>query len=1015
MNENRFTSSNLAYSIVSSHGPQIKIINSLSGTCISVNPYNFPTIESLKTSIGEKFSIPSASLFMITPLGVKVKMSSLHETDQVFVFDRRSFSSHHAIDDFSLHQPIKPMESPMGQEADNAFDRRDSRGVLNVLKRNSAWASAILSDFKQMSEDQAKNKVQNMLSGISALIQYSDMSLRQSAKTVDQKTVAVAKLKETSLSDTWKEDFSLLKKLSFPVEKHKQSIVLAELVSAKELTHWSDLSKGAQMQLDETIGELHSEMELIKKVSTSLNERLKRAEEDFSWSTIDLSELERLTKLLVNVPSEPQAVLEKYSIAKQTAAHFSEKADSVYQQQVARSAGQKDLLDFISKEMVPKVAAVQKRLLHCNDTFTEIDSTMESIKSIEHKICIVRDLPQLVGLLSLELRRQCKWFDSCQKIVWRTNEVWDKMRFDECEFRKEWMVSMGGLIDHDLEGFLVKNKMVKENHEDSKRRSMFSSFSSPSWFERLSECTVGDFVNYLKQLENAGVDEKIVSRLRYGSEEQRDTFDFMFNGFMKGLGTEPEVSGYVQRIKKLENLLHNQSIHLAKGDLKDEVSERESALLKRERDLKEKEDTVKSRELSVLGKEDEVKRIESSTTRREKVLQERETSLSENKTEQERFFSEKQAKLNKREASLDHKQSLLDGKESSLNEKEKALYDREMSLHKEEKILHQKETSLGKNEASFLERETSCNEKEIKLMEQQTVLAEKEKFFLSNKKSFFEKATSTETLSSKLSEGKSRESIESELFSRTNELSLLQTELNQQKDRFHLTIHQQSLALYQALVFVCIVLENVGLLLTKESGSFKVVRVKGLKTNKTSLVNDTINSCDVKSPVAKEVEKLIPDDNFWKVVQPDYQVILDGITRRFKDLETLARKLQKENGVIKKQLERAVKDCQGKVSIKNFQPNDLILFLPTSDEMQNKPDSLEQPWAAFNIGAPHFFLKNEPALSSGDPNPGYINLVGRDWAIARATKVEEHNDANPFMLGQGSVWFYIEADEVKVM
>lgn len=65
---------------------------------------------------------------------------------------------------------------------------------------------------------------------------------------------------------------------------------------------------------------------------------------------------------------------------------------------------------------------------------------------------------------------------------------------------------------------------------------------------------------------------------------------------------------------------------------------------------------------------------------------------------------------------------------------------------------------------------------------------------------------------------------------------------------------------------------------------------------------------------------------------------------------------------------------RSKITISNFGKGDLVLFLPTRNAAVNA-------WAAFNISAPHHFLKVTEAIRQ--------QLVGKDYYLARITATDE--------------------------
>ncbi|CAK9784276.1 hypothetical protein CC85DRAFT_284896 [Cutaneotrichosporon oleaginosum] len=92
---------------------------------------------------------------------------------------------------------------------------------------------------------------------------------------------------------------------------------------------------------------------------------------------------------------------------------------------------------------------------------------------------------------------------------------------------------------------------------------------------------------------------------------------------------------------------------------------------------------------------------------------------------------------------------------------------------------------------------------------------------------------------------------------------------------------------------------------------------------------------------------------------------------------------------------------RSKITISNFGKGDLVLFLPTRNAAVNA-------WAAFNISAPHHFLKvTEPIRQQ---------LVGKDYYLARITATDEavvngdSPETNPYGLAEGLRYYshYVE-------
>lgn len=144
----------------------------------------------------------------------------------------------------------------------------------------------------------------------------------------------------------------------------------------------------------------------------------------------------------------------------------------------------------------------------------------------------------------------------------------------------------------------------------------------------------------------------------------------------------------------------------------------------------------------------------------------------------------------------------------------------------------------------------------------------------------------------------------------------------------------------------------------------------------------------------------------------NHKFFLNAISKRFRDVEGFAKKLTKENKSKIMEMNKLLNKTNSKITINNFQKGDLVLFLPTriergSEFTQVKENEI-QPWAAFNIGAPHYFLKMDQDISH------------REWMVGKVANIKESNvthenlndkEANPFQLSVGVTWFLIEAEE----
>lgn len=157
----------------------------------------------------------------------------------------------------------------------------------------------------------------------------------------------------------------------------------------------------------------------------------------------------------------------------------------------------------------------------------------------------------------------------------------------------------------------------------------------------------------------------------------------------------------------------------------------------------------------------------------------------------------------------------------------------------------------------------------------------------------------------------------------------------------------------------------------------------------------------------------------------DLDTFSDAVAKRMRDIEHTARKFQREMRAYREKSHRFQAEGHEKIAYRSFKEGDLALFLPTRNQAT-------RPWAAFNVGAPHYFLREQDSH----------RLHGREWLVARISKVEERivdlsksmdpagrasvdgrsitsnsavsfEDDNPFELSDGLRWYLLDAAEEK--
>lgn len=242
-------------------------------------------------------------------------------------------------------------------------------------------------------------------------------------------------------------------------------------------------------------------------------------------------------------------------------------------------------------------------------------------------------------------------------------------------------------------------------------------------------------------------------------------------------------------------------------------------------------------------------------------------------------------------------------------------------------------------------------------------------------------------------------------------------------------------------------LEQIGFMITKQEDSMIIQKVP--KTSASTTLNDPsasmkrsfsgslltkndleslINTDAVQWAKAEDSEEATRryDEYVRNIASFDIDAFNETIYKRVKDIEHIARKWQREARAYRDKAHRAQSEAHDCIALRSFKEGDLALFLPTRDQAT-------KPWAAFNVGAPHYFLREQDSHRLGK----------RDWLIARISKVEERvvdlsksmnglkplpdqrslgeksesaisiDDENPYELSDGLRWYLLDAAEEK--
>ncbi|KAG1103614.1 hypothetical protein G6F42_017196 [Rhizopus arrhizus] len=176
---------------------------------------------------------------------------------------------------------------------------------------------------------------------------------------------------------------------------------------------------------------------------------------------------------------------------------------------------------------------------------------------------------------------------------------------------------------------------------------------------------------------------------------------------------------------------------------------------------------------------------------------------------------------------------------------------------------------------------------------------------------------------------------------------------------------------------------------------FEIVTQLQMPMDKDELIALTtmVTPSDDDAAIWNEVLKLSSGVNTQKFVF--------SVVKYVRDTYNQAKQFKKEYRVIKDKYDSLIREHTERIAFKNFKVGDLTLLLPTRN-------STGKPWAAFNINAPHYFLKSTDNIAA--------QMQSREWIVARIVSITEYvtdetvPGSNPYGLADGVTYRLIEVE-----
>ncbi|TID17682.1 hypothetical protein CANINC_003951 [Pichia inconspicua] len=507
---------------------QLTVISAFTGTKITISKDLLLTMESLKLLLAQNFKIDMDRLFLLTPFGIKLKFSMIahDQVSTIYVFDKKFFTPsllnpdkkdkvindlRNSIQQEDLLNLIKPRESPIVSFHNTNFDvfmnnmsslTPDSiinssdldfdglRLLLSLIKRNSGWASALVSDMKSaLFKDIYHNDyltIEHMLNSLNALMQYifnMHQSLQKDKSTLQN---VFENLIDNSIVDKWEHSYELLKKtrVEFRDNDNKRELVLSELVDL-ELVREAALNFRAKKhkteelftklkQLDNEVADQRDSISVDFKSYKTLY--LKREWESSEGKNIEkaneiYTQLENLTTQMVNemkdLPTFESLITTTnnmstfisrdsiINIIKLTKIYNTQKtryipavtnlADGLYKIQRKFYENREELQGKFLNSTLVSFVKLQLSLRDLTELLnSNILKNIESMQHDEFQLTLVRDLPLVFGIWMIALVNNKKFGATMRKLSRKTNEILEMMNFVEKTERKKWLTDLIG-------------------------------------------------------------------------------------------------------------------------------------------------------------------------------------------------------------------------------------------------------------------------------------------------------------------------------------------------------------------------------------------------------------------------------------------------------------------------------------------------------------------------------------------------------------------------------------------
>ncbi|KAG7193313.1 oligomeric, coiled-coil, peripheral membrane protein [Scheffersomyces spartinae] len=1175
----------------------LTVYNAHNGESFKIpKPVRFHAFKSLKEFIAESFEIEEVDqVFLLTSFGIRLDFNLVNELQDVFVFDKRLFIDEYDTDAILARHLGETKALPTQIQSVSLLPDNNVSSITQNLRQIQDWSHRIKREVNGYDEQIKilQREISVIFRSLNIIFQFGSNFVSGNEKNFNNFFNYIKLLNMKTLHRDWKSHYNRLKKFS-SIQISNHTFVLSDFLEEGKLHEsasfiqahlpviikvFNEMGNSINAVNDKKIG-IDKQIEdmrnvsiklaesiLLKDTISSINSTIQNIDRDidnlssnYSMNSEDILAIQKthVNYSVVSLQNSYKLVFDFLAKCRQLKLQLSRESLSIFSGIAQLQLNMVEVRNKLRLVSEPPASNTEIPMNHTTvltksneDEGSFSYTTLNKIKKYEDYLSLCIDLPLLFGFLLIEKRRQFEWYDFYSKgVVSNASEQLSHIIDREKKFRKLWLKKVGHfltfLIEYPLNTQTPNIDVTLVANHETTQFSILENIQVDredilAYIQLLKNGNIAstNFVSLLeknyKDLLRSTVHMKKLTKIILSLSSVDENSNEESINSQDSESDQNLVKGLKTRIKKLENLLHQQQYKNISnwpvtrnspgvdtrfsmiidqpllGAVAQPSASQNSSLLPRNvstnptkflqtRKDSRPLDTVSG---STVGLDTSVidKHIDNIRLRKEvKEVNEVLDNLKQAKSEQERLIEELRADLKSQKDKLVSREQELATVKKQLEDQryvskldEKELENMKQKLRNRDERISSLESDLRAQRVAI----DSSNAENKTLKDSITKIESNNAHLTSMNSDLMSNLSAKDTEMAKERNQMKEDfsSLQGRLDEMTEDYENLMelTAARHKTDDMTINNLQQLIiaiftysteladTLFDYFFEMCLVLESMGLLLSKEEDLFKISRVKGLrskhgknagKDDDSDVISDTPTTHVVKEiesllawrfEIAENLKKIedsqaetetpvststyddsklqdksmelfkvfgqtfaegdetavsklflkaisfkdhvyIHDDNSHK------RFFLNAIAKRFRDVESFAKKQTKENKQRVQEVSEMTARLRTKVTMKNFQVADLVLFLPTRIDGSDTTTLAVQPWAAFNIDAPHYFLDISDATK----------LQNRDWMVGRINKISSHHvtkenmenkDENPFHLGVGTNWYTIHASE----